>query len=321
MNKRLSWLKSMMLIRTTEEAVAQWVENGLARTPCHLYIGQEAVAVGACAVLEREDQIWGNHRSHGHYLAKGGDLKTMMAEILCRSAGCAKGRGGSMHLISKQNGILGTVPIVGATVPLSIGGALALKMKGTRSVSAAFFGDGCVEEGHVGESMNMAAIYRLPVIFIVENNLYSSHMHISERRVKDNIVEMASLYGMPGSVVDGNDIGAVAFIMEQAVHRARTGGGPSLVECRTFRWRGHVGHRMDIDVGLNRKGELSEWLPRCPIKRLQQILLSEGVAQSVLDALAQEVAHEVAEAVAWAEAAPYPAPLSLMEHVYTGGRS
>jgi len=308
----------MQRIRAAEERIATWVESGLAKTPCHLYIGQEAVATGVCSALRAEDQIWGNHRSHGHYLAKGGDLTAMLTEVLCRAAGCSGGRGGSMHLIAKHIGILGTVPIVGATVPLAIGGAMAMKIRKHDLVSVAFFGDGCVEEGHVGESMNIAAVYRLPCIFVIENNLYSSHMHIRERRAKDNIVEMASLYGMPGVVIDGNDIKAVTAATAQAVARARADYGPSLIECRTFRWRGHVGHRMDMDVGVSRKGELAEWLEKCPIKRLRDHLIGQGVSITELDAISKAAHDEVAAAAATAEAAAFPEPSTLLDHVYAG---
>ena len=308
----------MLRIRAAEEQIGLWVESGLAKTPCHLYIGQEAVATGACAALGAEDQLWGNHRSHGHYLAKGGDLTTMMTEVLCRASGCSGGRGGSMHLIAQQVGILGTVPIVGATVPLAIGGAMAMKAKGLPHVSAAFFGDGCVEEGHVGESMNIAAVYVLPAVFVIENNLYSSHLHLRERRVKDNICEMASLYGMPGESVDGNDVEVVQAAMQRAVERAKAGKGPSLLECRTFRWRGHVGHRMDLDVGVSRKGELADWLPRCPVKRLRDRLISAGVATGRLDQIELEAKAEVSAAAAKAEAAAFPQPSTLLDHVYAG---
>jgi len=314
-------LRMMWRIRHAEEVIAGWVESGLARTPCHLYIGQEAVATGICGSLTAEDQVWGNHRSHGHYLAKGGDLTGMLCEVLCRASGCEGGRGGSMHLLGREVGILGTVPIVGATVPLAVGGALAMRMQGKGRVSVAFFGDGCVEEGHVGESMNLAAIYRTPCLFVIENNLYSSHMHIRERRVKDNIATMADLYGMPGEVVDGNDIAAVAVAGATAVARARAGEGPSLIEARTFRWRGHVGHRMDQDVGVSRRGELSEWLPRCPIARLRARLLEAGVAPTLLEQLEVDSKAEVAAAAQVAEAAPFPDPSTLTDHVYAGGQS
>src|ERR1035437_1139249 len=180
-----SLYRTMVRIRTFEERVANLVDAGEIRTPCHLYIGQEAVATGVCANLHRTDTLWGGHRSHGHYLAKGGELPAMMAEIFGKATGCSGGRGGSMHLLAEAVGVLGTVPIVGATVPLAVGAALAAKFQGNSAVAVSFFGDGTLEEGHVHESMNLAALYRLPVIFVCENNLYASHLHWTERRVAD----------------------------------------------------------------------------------------------------------------------------------------
>jgi acetoin:2,6-dichlorophenolindophenol oxidoreductase subunit alpha len=192
-----------------------------------------------------------------------------------------------------------------------------MKMRRSPQVSVAFFGDGCVEEGHVGESMNIAAVYRLPCVFVIENNLYSSHMHLRERRLKDNIVEMASLYGMPGDVVDGNDVRAIEAVTARAVARARAGEGPSLIECRTFRWRGHVGHRMDMDVGVSRKVELSEWLEKCPIKRLRTRLAGEGAATELeLDAIELASRTAVDAAAKAAEAAAFPSPSTLTHHTY-----
>ena len=170
-----------------EEAVARMVESGEARCPCHFYIGQEAIAAGVCAALDRCRHGMGGHRSHGHYLAKGGSLAAMFAEILGKETGCSGGRGGSMHLMAPEHGILGTVPIVAATVPLAVGAAMAYKMRQEQRVAVAFFGDGTFEEGHVHESLNLAALYRLPVVFVCENNLYASHMHWSQRRVADNL--------------------------------------------------------------------------------------------------------------------------------------
>jgi pyruvate dehydrogenase E1 component alpha subunit len=262
----------MLRIRRAEEAVAQMVESGEARCPCHLYIGQEAIATGVCAALDPSDSIWGGHRSHGHYLAKGGSLEAMFAEILGKSTGCSGGRGGSMHLLAPSQGILGTVPIVAGTVPLACGAAMAYKMRNQPHVAVAFFGDGTLEEGHVHESMNLAALYRLPVIFICENNLYSSHMHWTERRVADNLDQAGAFHSVPGERVDGNDVEAVYAAASQAVERARSGAGPSLLECRTFRWRGHVGASFDLDVGCQRRGELSEWLLKDPIQQSEAAL-------------------------------------------------
>src|ERR1700722_11538243 len=256
---------TMTRIRRAEEAVAALVESGEARCPCHLYIGQEAIAAGVCAALDGSDSVWGGHRSHGHYLAKGGSLDAMFAEILGKVTGCSGGRGGSMHLLAPEQGILGTVPIVAGTVPLAAGAAMAYQMRKESRVAVAFFGDGALEEGHVHESMNLAALYRLPVIFICENNLYSSHLHWSERRIADNLDRAGDFHSIPGGRIDGNDLEAVYVAAAAAVAMARNGEGPSFLECRTFRWRGHVGASSDIDVGVERRGELAQWMGKDPL--------------------------------------------------------
>jgi TPP-dependent pyruvate/acetoin dehydrogenase alpha subunit len=300
---------TMLRIRRAEEAVSEMVESGEARCPCHLYIGQEAIAAGVCAALDPSDTIWGGHRSHGHYLAKGGSLEAMFAEILGKSDGCSGGRGGSMHLLAVQQGILGTVPIVAGTVPLAVGAAMAYKMRGEPHVAIAFFGDGTLEEGHVHESMNLAALYRLPVVFICENNLYSSHMHWSERRVSDNLDRAGEFHSIPGGRVDGNDIEAVYAAASAAVIMARDGEGPSFLECRTFRWKGHVGASSDIDVGVQRRGELTEWLAKDPIARIEARL-----GTNVFDD--RELMDEIQLAIENARAAPLPPPERLLHHVY-----
>ena len=308
--------RMMRRIRRFEEVVGDLVAAGEAKCPCHLYIGQEAIAVGVCTALEPEDTIWGNHRSHGHYLAKGGDMHAMMAEILGRQSGCAGGRGGSMHLVAKEVGILGTVPIVAGTIPLAVGAALAYKLQRKPHVAVAFFGDGATEEGHFFESVNLAALYRLPVMFVLENNLYASHMHLSGRRPLDNLDQIGGLFGIPGIRLDGNDVVAVYRAAVEAAGRARRGQGPSLLECRTYRWRGHVGHRWDEDVGVKRRDELQEWLGRCPLARLRGSLLEWGVSEGLLNALDEEVEKEVESALDFARRSPLPAPETVGEYVY-----
>lgn len=221
----MSFLYGMQRIRRAEERIGELVASREVRTPCHLSIGQEAIPVGVCAALNEDDTVWGGHRSHGHYLAKGGDLNAMMAEIFGKATGCARGRGGSMHLVAPAQGIFGTVPLVAATIPLAVGAALSGKLRGTHQVAVAFFGDGATDEGHFHESLNLAALYRLPVLFVCENNLYSTHLTLKERRVKDNIVESAALHGLAGVTVDGNDVTAVYQAAQQAVHLARIGKG------------------------------------------------------------------------------------------------
>src|SRR4030095_15847020 len=220
----------MVRIRLLEEFLSTLIEAGEIKTPCHLCIGQEAIATGVCATLSDGDYVWGGHRSHGHYLARGGDLTSLIAEILGRATGCSKGRGGSMHLFAQHVGILGTVPIVAATVPLAVGAALASKMRKESRVSVAFFGDGAMEEGHFHESMNLAAIYGLPVLFVCENNFYASHLALGERTRSDNLDQVAGIHAIPSGRVDGNAVLDVYACVRKAVDRARAGLGPTLVE-------------------------------------------------------------------------------------------
>ena len=288
--------RMMLRIRRAEEIVAQMVESGEARCPCHLYIGQEAVATGVCAALQTSDTVWGGHRSHGHYLAKGGSLEGLFAEILGKPTGCSAGRGGSMHLLDVENGILGTVPIVAGTVPLAAGAALQAQMTKSGAVAVAFFGDGTLEEGHVHETLNLAAVYNLPLIFVCENNQYSSHLHWTERRLADNLHRAGEFHSVPGQRVDGNDVDAVYRAAANAVQRARLGEGPSFLECRTFRWRGHVGASSDLDVGVRRRDELSEWFARDPILLAEQELEGQGLdlaseRRALESELAQALAH------------------------------
>jgi acetoin:2,6-dichlorophenolindophenol oxidoreductase subunit alpha len=306
----------MVLIRQCEERIADLCDLGEVRCPCHLCIGQEAIAVGVCSALSETDYVWGGHRSHGHYLAKGGDLKALVAEILGRSTGCAGGRGGSMHLIAREVGILGTVPLVAATIPLAVGAALAAKLRRDARVSVAFFGDGATEEGHFHESLNLAGLHRLPVIFVCENNFYASHLHLGERHAFDNLHKMGEPHGVPGERMDGNDVLAVYDATALAVERARRGDGPTLLECRTFRWRGHVGPAPDLDVGVRRRDELSIWYERDPIALVARRLVADGASAEELERVTDEVHAMVEDAIAFARSSPYPAPETLSDHVY-----
>jgi TPP-dependent pyruvate/acetoin dehydrogenase alpha subunit len=313
-----SWLldrwKTMLRIRRAEEAIAELSESGEARCPCHLSIGQEAVPAGVCAALRPGDTIWGGHRSHGHYLAQGGSLEGLFAEVLGKITGCAGGRGGSMHLIAPEQGIPGTVPIVAGTIPLAAGAALAYKLRGESRVAVAFFGDGALEEGSVHETLNLAALYRLPMIFVCENNLYSSHLHWTERRVADNLDQAGAFHSVPGERVDGNEVGDVYDAARHAVARARSGAGPSFLECRTFRWRGHVGASSDEDVGVRRRGELAEWLEHDPIQRAEDRLKNVSLAMN-LEPYRADVDQEIAGALAAARNAPAPDAYRTWEHV------
>ena len=306
MNAETGWLlerwETMTLIRRTEERIAEMIESGEVRCPCHLYIGQEAVAAGVCAALTATDTVWGGHRSHGHYLAKGGSLAGLFGEVLLKATGCAGGRGGSMHLAAPEVGIPGTVPIVAGTVALAAGAAFAYKLRGEDTVAVAFFGDGAIEEGQVHESMNLAALYRLPLVLICENNLYASHLHWSERRAADNLHRAGEFHSVPGERVDGNDVIAVHAAAQAAVERARGGDGPTFIECRTFRWRGHVGASFDLDVGVERRGELTDWLPRDPLRRVADQLIERRVVD--LAQRERAIGLRIDDAVECARAAP-----------------
>lgn len=308
----------MVKIRVAEERIADLVDQKAVHCPCHLYIGQEAIAAGVCAALETADYVWGGHRSHGHYLAKGGSLNAMIAEIFGKTTGCSEGRGGSMHLLAPDVGILGTVPLVAATIPLAVGAALAARLRGEPRVSVSFFGDGATEEGHFHESVNLAAVYRLPVLFVCENNYYASHMSLLERRAQDNIVKTADAHGIAGVRLDGNDVVAVYHAAVEAAARARRGDGPTLIECDTYRWRGHVGASYDMDVGVLRKDELAQWKPKDPIPRLGRLLIDRGVPEAELDRIAAELQAEVDRAVRFAQESPNPPASDLFEHVFVG---
>jgi pyruvate dehydrogenase E1 component alpha subunit len=307
--------KDMVFIRVFEERVADLVEAGEIKTPCHLCIGQEAIAVGVCSTLRREDYVWGGHRSHGHYLAKGGKVAPLMAELFGKTTGCSAGRGGSMHLAAPEIGILGTVPLVAATIPLAVGTAMAAKLCGHSSISVSFFGDGAIEEGHFHESVNLAAVYKLPVVFVCENNFYSSHLALLQRRAKDNIDQASVVHGIAGFRIDGNNIRSVFEAASAAVDRARAGKGPSFIECRTYRWRGHVGPSWDMDVGVKRKDELALWMARDPIKALEGDLALLGFDHKALETVASEARQQVDAAVQFARESPYPQPERLLQHV------
>lgn len=314
----LEALKMMLRIRFAEEAVADLINSGDAKCPCHLGIGQEAVAVGISTHLRNTDRVFGGHRSHTHYLALGASLDKMMAEILGKVTGASRGMGGSMHLFAPEVGFHGSVPIVGATIPIAAGAGLAAKMDGRGDVAIGYFGDGACEEGVMHETLNMAAVMKLPVIFVVENNLYSSHLDIGLRQPANSVGRFAEANKIPARVVDGNDLVTVARAAGELIEAARRGEGPGFLEAVTFRWRGHVGPNEDIDVGVQRAPEILEaWKKRDPIARLWHSLKSDRSADpAVLLALEAAVRDQVKTAVESARAAPYPKEAALLDFVY-----
>jgi len=309
--------KVMLTIRAFEESICPYINNGEIKTPCHLYIGQEAIAVGVCDSLIDEDLIWGNHRSHGHYIAKGGNVQALMDEIFCKDSGCSKGRGGSMHVFDKEKGILGTVPIVAATIPLAVGAALRIKLNKENLVSVSFMGDGATEEGHVYESMNIAALYNLPVLFVIENNLYSSHMHMEERRRQHDLQKLGESLGIPTKKIDGNDVKLVEEVSKEFIDDIRAGKGPAILECMTYRWRGHVGPSYDEDVGVKRKDELEDWRIKDPIIREKNRLISLGIKESNLQEMEKEVKITIESIIFKSLNSPFPDPSSILNHIFS----
>ena len=301
--------ETMQRIRKFEERVAELVSKKEIICPCHLYIGEEAVATGVCSSLRKDDYVFSTHRSHGHYLAKGGDIKALMAELYCRATGCSKGRGGSMHLASPDVGLPGSSAIVAGTIPLAVGVALAFSLQKRDSVSVAFFGDGAANEGTFYESLNFAALKKLPVIFVCENNFYSTHMHISACLADTDIYKKAEAFKIPSIRVDGNNIIEVFNVAKKAIEDARSGKGPTLIECMTYRWRGHVGPSYDLNKGLRSKEELDYWMNRCPIKALEEFLLKyDFVSESEKSNIYESIEEEIEEALVFAKESPYPDP-------------
>lgn len=305
---RLALFRTMLRIRRVQERIeADYLEDRM-QTPVHLYIGQEAIASGVCAHLRPDDFISSNHRSHGHYLAKGGDLNALIAELHCKATGCAGGFGGSMHLIDQSVGHLGSSSIVGGGIPLGTGMALAAKLRGEDRVSAIFFGDGAADEGVLYESMNFAMLKRLPAIYILENNGWSVCSPTAARHAQPNVFhEGADPDLLFTARIDGNDPELVWTIAQRAVGRARAGLGPSFIECVTYRILGHAGCKAQDPKGYRDVCEIEEWQGKDPVLTYQAALLADGALdQSGLDALDAELAAEIETAFALALAAPHP---------------
>ena len=308
---------TMLKIRKFEERVAELLLEDEIKCPTHLYIGQEAVAVGVCAGLRKDDYVFSNHRSHGHYIAKGGDLKLLMAELYCRKTGCSKGKGGSMHVVAPEVGFMGSSSIVGGGLPLAVGAALASDIAGNGRVAIAFFGDGATDEGVFHECLNFASLRKLPTVFICENNLYSTHLRLSLRQPSDNIYQKAEGYAMPGYRVDGNDVIEVFQASQEAIERARSGKGPTLIECRTYRWRAHVGPWHDLDFWFRTKEEVESWIERCPVKKHREILLDQGLlSESEMEQISDRIDREIEESLAFAKESPFPDKTELMDDVF-----
>ncbi|MQA84275.1 MAG: ABC transporter substrate-binding protein [Streptosporangiales bacterium] len=307
----------MLTIRSFESAAADLLAGGRLPGFLHLSIGQEGVAAGVCSALGPEDGITTTHRGHGHCIAKGGSVDRMMAELFGRGEGYCKGRSGSMHIMDADAGILGAHAIVGAGLPMAVGAAYSAKVRGERRVAVAFFGEGAVGEGVFHESLNLAALWSLPVVFVCENNRYAELSHVSMHLSAKHVADFGAPYGIPAATLDGNDVLAVASAARKAVGRARDGGGPTLLEFETYRWRGHF----EGDPQRYRsRDEVASWQARDPVARFQE-RLEAGFAVDVaeLDRIEREASTAVERAVEWAESLPPAPPTSLLEDVYRSG--
>lgn len=308
--------RDMLRIRRVEEAIAQRYAEQEMRCPTHLCIGQEAVCAAICAELTAHDYVFSNHRAHGHYLAKGGSLEGMIAELYGKASGCCRGIGGSMHLIDPQAGFLGAVPIVASTIPLAVGAAWAARLKGESRVAIAFFGDGAFEEGVVHESLIFATLHQLPVIFVCENNLYSVYTRIDERQPARPINGVAAAHGCHTGTADGNDIEAVHAVAAEAIARARSGQGPAFLEFATYRWLEHCGPNYDDHLNYRPTEELPAWQARCPVRLLSEKLRTLGSEPSFFKAAEAEIAEEIAQAFAVALSSPPPRYQDLVSYLH-----
>ena len=310
-------LKKMITIRIAEEIISDNVKSGLIKCPCHLAIGQEAIPVAMSQFLHSDDRVYGNHRSHGHYLSLTMDTYGLFAEILGKETGCSKGMGGSMHIVGESQGFGGSVPIVSATIPVAVGAGLAMKLSKSQSVSVSYFGDGTSEEGVVHESLNIASYYNLPVIFVCENNFFSSHMHISERQKFDSISRFADAHGIESAVIDGNNIETVLDTSKKAIQAARLQRKPFFIEAVTYRWKGHVGHDDNVDVGLQRQEDLEPWKRKDPIDRLKNSLISKSaISESDFEFFNTVISEKLNKEFDQAVSDPYPQKQQLLETVY-----
>ncbi len=313
----LGMYEKMVRIRKFELKVEELHTQSILPGLKHLYIGEEAVAVGVTSCLRDDDYIGSTHRGHGHLIAKGGDMKLMMAELYGKKTGYCKGKGGSMHIADFSLGILGANGIVAANIPIVGGAALSIKMRGTNQVAVSFFGDGGANEGLFHEGANLASVWKLPAIFVCENNQYAISTSQLKATAIPDIAQRAKAYAIPGHLVDGMDVLTVYNAAKKAVKRAREGEGPSLIECKTYRFRGHYIGEGSRTFTYRSKKELKKWQERCPITRFGDILLREGfLTDDVIDDINRKIDEKIDEAVRFADESPYPAPEDALEDLF-----
>ena len=314
---RLLWLyKTMLRIRLFDDRIVRLFNSGRITGALHSYVGEEAVAAGVCLNLRPDDYLVSTHRGHGHMLAKGADMDRMMAELFAKETGYCRGKGGSMHIVDMSLGILGSNGIVGAGIPIASGAGTAIKIRGTDQVVSCHFGDGASNTGAFHEGINLAATWNLPVVFVIENNLYAQ---FTPQRMHTKVTDLSvrgQAYDIPAVTVDGNDVLAVAEAAAEAFARARAGKGPSILECKTFRWFGHAINNPGSNIGRD-QAEIEAWKQKDPIPRFAKVLLDRGVASEAdLEALKGEAEAELENSIAFAEASPSPKPEDALQHVY-----
>lgn len=312
--KLIHMYRTMLRIRHFEDKVKDLFALGELPGFVHLYLGEEAIAAGVCEALNHDDYITSTHRGHGHILAKGGEMRCMMAELFGKATGYNKGKGGSMHIAWPELGILGANGIVSGGIPIATGAAFSAKYRKSGQVTACFFGDGAASEGTFHESINIASAFDLPVVYVCENNMYGVSTRQRNVRNIDDIADRAAGYGIPGLVVDGNDVVAVYEAVAEAVERARRGDGPTLIECKTYRWRAHFEGEQDT---YRPHEEVKEWLKREPIAPFRKLLIDQGVmSEDQANKIEEEVVSELDEAVEFARSSPQPDPETALEGLW-----
>jgi len=310
----LTYYKKILELRLFELKVQELYRNGRLPGFVHLYVGEEAVAVGVCSHLNTADLVFSTHRGHGHALAKGVPAGVVLAELWGKATGSSGGRGGSMHMYAPEYGFMGTNGIVGAPIPLATGAALSAKLKKKSEVVVCFFGDGAVNSGSFHEAVNLGSVWDLPVVYVCENNLYATEMAFLRATKNTSVASRASAYGMLGVEVDGQDVVAVDQAAGAAIQRARQGGGPTLIECKTYRYVGH--HEGDPGTDYRTREEVQQWKQKDPVKIARKRLLDCGVEVSILQKADQEIEQLIDEAVEFAEKSPEPSAESVNEHVF-----
>ena len=315
--KLLQMYEDMLYIRSVEEKLISLHSEQLMKSPHHYYNGQEAVAVGLCSALTNDDHVYSTHRSHGHYLAKGGDLDAFIAEMYCRIDGCSKGKGGSMHLIDTSVGHMGSSAIVSGSIPIAAGAGWAFQLQNKKNVAVSFFGDGAADEGVLYESLNFVALKKLPVLYVCENNFFASFSKIEERQAVQNIAKRAEAFGVTAKRINGMDVLEVYTNAVEAVKRVRDGKGPTLFEAVTYRFKGHCGTENDIDPKLRTEEELDVWRKKCPIVSYKKWLMKNKILTEKIDKeICTRINEKIEKSVEFGRNSPLPPEDELLKDVF-----